>query len=326
MLSLFTLLACDRDSIGPQASRPGEINGSRRVLIINEGNFQRGNASIGYYNAQTNSYAGEIYQRQNASPIGDVLESVYYENQKFYAVLNGSNRVLICDSSWQFEASFEALGTPRFMALAADRIYLSDLYKSEIGVYNAATLDLEKVLNINKPALAITRWQDKVIVAAGKELRVYEPLLPDSLIRTISLGTKVQALFADGRSNMLLVDNNDQVFRWESPLDSLIPLGMLNEKGEKFLVDYTNHEFYSLAGREVFVYSFFANSLKPERSFSHAAENVYGMTCDSALGQIYLMDPEAFVAPTTVYVYDRLGPLNNKFSAGFISNGALIRD
>jgi hypothetical protein len=326
LLLIFSLFACQREVIGPQASQPGEISDSRRVLIINEGNFQQGNASIGYYNSLTNSYSGGIYARQNGSPIGDVLESVYYENDKFYAILNGSNRVLICDSSCLFERSFEALGTPRYMALAGDRIYLSDLYKSEIGIYDGRTLDLQQVLNINKPAFALKSWQDKIIVAAGKELRVYDPQLPDSIKNTISLPAAVKAILDDGRSKLIIVDNNRNVYRWESPQDSLITIGTLSENSNKFMIDYRHDEFYSLAGSEIFVYSFFANSLVPERSFTHAATNVYGMTCDSIEEQLYIMDPEAFVAPSSIYIYDRLGALKDQFSAGFISNGTLIRD
>jgi hypothetical protein len=289
-LLALSVFACERDIIGPQASRPGEISDSRRVLIINEGNFQQGNASIGYYNSLSKSYSGGIYARQNGSPIGDVLESVYYENEKFYAILNGSNRVLICDSSWHFERSFEALGTPRYMALNGNRIYLSDLYKSEIGIYDASTLNLEQVLSINKPAFALKSWQDKIIVAAGKELSVYDPHLPDSIISTINLPAAIKAIIEDGHSKLIIVDNNKNVFRWESPQDSLIQLATLTENSDKFIIDNRHDEFYSLAGSEVFIYSFFANSLKPERSFSHAAENVYGLTCDSIEEQIYIMD------------------------------------
>lgn len=323
---ITNLSGCDRDVIGPQASRPGEINDSRRVLIINEGNFQRGNASIGYYNSETNSYAGEHYQRENGLPLGDVLESVYYEQDQFYAVLNGSNRILICDSSWALKASFEGLGAPRYLALHAERIYLSDLFKSEIGVYNAQTLEREKLWTITKPAFAVEAWQDQIIVAADKELRVYDPLLNDSLIQTITLPAAIKAFLKNGLSQWLVVDNNDQVYRWEAPRDTLMPLGPLNKKGEHFCLDFSRQEFYVLTGAEVQVYSFFGQSLKAERSFSHAAENVYGFVCDSTAGQVYIMDPEAFVAPSTIYVYDRLGPLKEQFSAGFISNGALIRD
>jgi len=331
IISLLCLLclgfcSCDRDIIGPQASNPSQISDSRRVLIINEGNFQRGNASIGYYNPQTNSYAGEHYQRQNASPMGDVLESVYYENDKFYAVLNGSNRVLICDSSWQFEASFAALGAPRFMALAADKIYLSDLFKSEIGVYSTTTLSLEKVINLKQAALAVKEWQGKVIVAAGKELEIYDPLQADSLVYQLSLDMAIKSIMKNGRSQMVLVDNQDQVFLWREPLDSLELLGELNEEGEKYVLDYKEQELYSLSGSEILVYSLGLDSLQYKRQFSHVANNVYGFSCDSINGEFYIMDPEAFVAPSAIYIYDRFGQLKDQFRAGFISNGALIRD
>ena len=330
-ISLLCLLAlcfssCDRDIIGPQASNPSKISDSRRVLIINEGNFQRGNASIGYYNAQTKSYAGEHYQRKNASPMGDVLQSVYYENNKFFAVLNGSNRVLICDSSWNLESSFNALGAPRYMALTADKFYLSDLFNSEIGVYSASTLSLEKIINLNQAALAVKEWQGKVIVAAGKELEIYDPLLGDSLVYQLSLDVPIKSIMKNGRSQMILVDNQDQVFLWKQPLDSLVLLGTLNKAGDKFVLDYKEQELYSLAGSEVSVYSIGPDSLQQKRRFSHLADNVYGFSCDSLKGELYIMDPDAFVAPSAIYIYDRFGHLKDQFRAGFISNGALIRN
>ncbi|MGB0177414.1 MAG: hypothetical protein ACPF9D_09615, partial [Owenweeksia sp.] len=65
---LLTLSSCKKDEPdNPDNNNPGIKN----VLVINEGAFQAGNASLGVYNLETNAYAKQVFAANNNRPLGD---------------------------------------------------------------------------------------------------------------------------------------------------------------------------------------------------------------------------------------------------------------
>ncbi|WP_345269014.1 YncE family protein [Nibrella viscosa] len=76
------------------------------ILVIEEGAFQKGNASISYINRQTSQVTTEIFKKVNNRAIGDVLQSYVEIAGKGYLVVNNSNKVEIVDAN-----TFKSTGT-----------------------------------------------------------------------------------------------------------------------------------------------------------------------------------------------------------------------
>jgi hypothetical protein len=60
----------------------------RGLYIINEGNFQYGNASLSYYNPDTHKVENEVFFRANAMKLGDVAQSITIRDGIGWVVVN----------------------------------------------------------------------------------------------------------------------------------------------------------------------------------------------------------------------------------------------
>ena len=86
IIGLVLLFWSCKKEIGPQYLQVDE-EGSGSLLIINEGNFGFGNASVSIYNPDTKEIFNNQFKAVNGFGIGDVLQSVNRYEDKFYFVV-----------------------------------------------------------------------------------------------------------------------------------------------------------------------------------------------------------------------------------------------
>ena len=102
-LFLLTFSSCKKEEFGPQCKNCEEnaITPSIQndVIIVNEGNFGFGNATLTLYNSTNRNIHHGIFQQVNNYPLGDVAQSAYYFNEKIVVVVNNSNKIEIIDKA-----------------------------------------------------------------------------------------------------------------------------------------------------------------------------------------------------------------------------------
>lgn len=65
------------------------------IFILNEGTFMANNASVSYYNPETDTLINNLFENANGRPLGDVVQSMGIAGDKAYIVVNGSGKVEI---------------------------------------------------------------------------------------------------------------------------------------------------------------------------------------------------------------------------------------
>lgn len=98
------------------------------ILVLHEGNFFGGNASVSFVSSDLNTVNNGIFRAVNDRALGDVGQSMAFLGDRAYIVVNNSQTVEVVN-----RYSFESLGTvesgllnPRHMAFANGRGYLTN--------------------------------------------------------------------------------------------------------------------------------------------------------------------------------------------------------
>ena len=93
-LLAFTIQACTEEPPIPTPIDPN-LAFDKGVFIINEGNFGVGNASIDFYQRDSNRLIKNVFETVNGRPLGDVAQAMTIFKNKGYIVLNITNVYII---------------------------------------------------------------------------------------------------------------------------------------------------------------------------------------------------------------------------------------
>ena len=145
LFACFILLsACFRDD------EPTLKTGSdHTVLVLNEGNFQWGNASITRFDIEKGEVIAKgLFQQTNGFPLGDVLQSVARVDDLLYFVINNSGKIQVCRADdYRFQYTLSGFRSPRYLTQLnskPNKALISDLYLDSVSVMDLDSRTIEK--------------------------------------------------------------------------------------------------------------------------------------------------------------------------------------
>ncbi len=112
-----------------------------KVWIVNEGNFQWGNASLDWYAPATKQYSAGVFDSVNQEILGDVFQSISFFDQQAYLVINNSGKIeIVSTTTGQKSGTIQGLTSPRyFLPVSKNKAYVSDLYAGSVAIIDLAT-------------------------------------------------------------------------------------------------------------------------------------------------------------------------------------------
>ena len=131
----FSLTSCVKDKPNPSdAELPNSMHSG--LLLIHEGAYGNNNAEIGFWDIVLQKSYSNLYQTANAKKLGDVLQSVVKIKNDYYAVLNGSNKIVVLDrQTFAEKAIITSIPSPRYiLQVSENKAYVSSLYESFIYI------------------------------------------------------------------------------------------------------------------------------------------------------------------------------------------------
>lgn len=334
--ALFALLSvalffasCKKDDNTTDALVP---DGS--VLILNQGQFTHGNATVTLYNPVTDSTTQNLFQSVNSRPLGDVAQSMMVSNGKGYIVVNNSSKIEVVDmNSFQSAGTITGVVSPRYiLPVGNNKAYVSDLYSGLIYI-----VDLSSNAVVDSIVLAGETEQMELINNKVYALNIHNS--DSTWVVEIDPGNKAitNSTFLTLHSGAGMVKGSDnQLWVMCTPfIDSTQFPGLVKVDPSTHAVTQTltysssQYDFSSLTvstdGNSIYflndgLFKMDINATTlPSSPYISDSHYTYGLGIDKNNEKAYLAAPIDYIQNGKVYVYN----LNTKALVDSISTGVV---
>jgi YVTN family beta-propeller protein len=337
-LIIATIVGCKSNPTGPSGSTPGAPTG---VYVINEGNFQRGNASLTFYVPDSNMVFQNVFALVNGRDLGDTGNDIAIYGGKAYIVVSGSQKIeVISTVDHKSVGTFQMPGqrTPYDIVVLNDaKAYVTNLMDSSVTAFNPSTLQVvfDRVKVGGNPQGIATANGKIYVCNSGFGYDNSVTVLnagTGTLIKTVVVGdspsevgvglNNVVIVKCDGRSDFsnsandtpgniaVLNSDNDVIV-----IKAILPLVTYGHPGHMTVSSKGYGYFAGKAG--IIRFSFTGSTLNVEGT-PFSTMQAYGLTVDDATDRLYATDPKDYVQTGEVVVFDSKGVEYRRFAAGII--------
>lgn len=331
LLFLWPLLlagVCSSCSESPENELVENIEG-RIIYVLNEGGFQKGNASIDAYNPESKQIQSGRFFQKNNRPLGDVLQSVQNWNNQLCWVVNNSGKIEITDAKLGSVATITGMTSPRYMAILSNKAYVTDLFSNYIWV-----VDLSAASIID--SIAVSGWTEGIATDNAGQVWFTRPssafiykIDPSSngITDSIEVSAGAYELVKDEAGNFWVLCSGNSTNSIKPALCSVNPstkeVGWRSDFDGEYpsKLRFNAGNVYFLMGGKVYVKKDAGNKLE---MLSEEISSAYGLGIDPMTKEIYVSDAKDFNMASEVHVYNAAGQLKNSFSTGVATNGFLF--
>ncbi|MGA2824013.1 MAG: DUF5074 domain-containing protein [Bacteroidales bacterium] len=342
-LLIAIVLSCSKKPIREETTivNPPPVNNSYEngIFIVNEGNYDWGNASITFINPKDSTVEQDIFKSHNGRSLGDVAESMQVFNGNGFILVNNSNKIEVVSlKDFISVKSITDLNSPRFMVIVdSTKAYVTNM-QNNITVIDLLALSIKK-------SISTIGWTESLI-------------LFNNYLFVSSIGIKNIAS-SQRNAKILVIDiKSDQIV--DSIKTGKEPIGMVMDKKEKIWVlctgGYDHFEPPTLLRIDPTLraidktFSFPNSNVTPSRLCINAQKDTlyflnngvyqmpvssttipsspfipvndhifYGLGIQPTNGNIFVSDAKDYVQNGVVYQYNQVtGSLLNTYSAGRI--------
>lgn len=339
---LISVLSCTKavrvvDTVDPPA--PVNTSYTNGVFVVNEGNFNWGNASITFINAN-DSVEQNVYEARNGnSHLGDVAESMQIFNDRGYIIVNNSNKIQVV-SLKDFKAVKTLTGfySPRFMAIVdSTKAYVTNMQQN-ISVIDLSALSIKKSIHTVGWTESMIRYNNFMFVSSigiaseatsNRNARILVvDLKSDMIVDSIKTGKEPVCMVMDKKDKiwvlctggydhfepptLVRIDPSlrvvDKTFTFPNPTDTPSRLCINASKDTLY---FLNNGVYQMPVSLTAI---------PASPFIPANGHLfYGLGIHPSTGNIFVSDAKDYIQNGVVYQYNQVtGSVMNSFPAGRI--------
>lgn len=316
-----------------------DFNSSAKGLFIcNEGNFQYGNATLSYYDPETNIVENEVFYRANGMRLGDVAQSMCMYGGKGWIVVNNSHVVFAIDAdTFKEKGRIENLASPRYIHFVNDRkAYVTQLWDNRIFIVDPEKYSITGYITV--PNMAMESGSTEQMVAYNKYVFCNCWSYQNRIIKIDTETDQVVAELTVGIQPVaIVIDRNDKLwaltdggyegspYGYEAPsLFRIDAESFTVERQFKFRLGSTPSELHINGSGDTIYWiedgvwrmDVTANRL-PVRPFIESRDTkYYGLTIDPDNDEVYVADAIDYQQQGVIYRYSPDGELIDEFYAG----------
>lgn len=341
-ISAIFLTACSNDDENTEAPLGNYDNG---VLILNQGGFGNGNASISYVSEDFVTQQNNIFSLVNPTiTLGDTAQDIGFYQDLAFIVLNVSNKIEIVNRYTMAHVATisSGLDNPRFIAFSngkgfvtnwADGTNTSDDY---VAVVNLSTYAVSSTIAVAEGPEKIIENNNKLYVAHaggfnfGNTISVINAAT-NSLQTTINVGDVPNSLKIKDNSLYVICGGKPSYATTETA-GSLVKINLSNNLVSN-IINFTatthpsnliinGNNMYYTVDDAVFKTSLNVTTLPSTPLFTTTSQGVYGVYSFAVENdKIYVGDAGDYNSNGKVYIYSEAGILENQYTVGVIPAG-----
>jgi DNA-binding beta-propeller fold protein YncE len=323
---------------------------SQGVFVINEGMFGNTSGTISHFDRADNTITQRIFWKKNQRDLGDVVQSLVFEGDKGYIVVNNSNKIEVVEAATFAEkAQITGLRLPRYCLPVSN----TEAYVTEWGAdgLTGSLARIDLVSNTLLERIPVEQGPERLLLQNGllyithigglgsnNKVTVFD-VQQRQVVQVIAVADKPSGIVEDGQGklwvacageiNYLTYPNIDTANSTESKLIAIDPATntIAQEinfgKGDpigNLLINSTSKEqlFYTRAG-QVWRYNI-ATGLEE----ALLAGSYYGLGYDPATQYLYAATSSG-INPAQVQRFRLDGTLVDAYTAGIFANGFVFR-
>ncbi len=314
-----------------------ETENFKGVIVVNEGQFQKSNGSIGLFKPGNGNYF-DAFQQANGRPLGDVVQSINLIDGKFYIIVNNSNKIEVVNQS-----DFKSVGTisvnsPRqIIKMANNKACVTQLFTNNVSIVDLSNNTVEKIININSWSENLVLIGKKIYIGTNsnyiKIIHTDSMKLTDSIMvgsginKFVKLTETTGAVFSTGATDWNTGNVTEKGrFSWFSndsnKLSKSIELAT-GSYGGSMTFNSTNDEFYFTFGSGL-IYTVKENGTGLAEYLNlPSGISAYGLNFDNVNQELYILDAGDFNTSGKCYVFDN-NIEKRSFSTGLVPNSVFF--
>ncbi|MEO1049552.1 MAG: DUF5074 domain-containing protein [Bacteroidota bacterium] len=345
--SVLCLSSCGDDDVAPIAP------GTEGFFVVNEGLFGSGNASLSFFDKETNTLSNNVFAAANDRPLGDQAQSMEVFNERGYIVVQNSATIEIIDpdtfESIQTITAQDGIISPRyFLGVSADKGYITDWGTTSVLVMDLNTFEITKSIPTGSGPNRMIMVGDRVFVAnSGGFGRANTVTVinttTDQVISNIEVDDNPRSLQVAGSGNIWLACFGhtavDQDFNWDQDNSTLGSIIEMDVDGniitriqmpevtffagpDNLLVDIITSTFYYIYNGAVYSIK---NTDTEAPSTPFINTGFYGISLDPSTGNIIGADAGNFTTAGNIQIFDDSGAMISEHTSGVAPNGCAFR-
>lgn len=328
--SYLFFVSCDKETgNSPLINLPDSVQGG--VFILNEGNFQQANATLGYIDYEKNLRYDDVFEPANGRKVGDVLQSMCMHNGKVYLVLNNSGKIeIINPKTFKSSGTITGLTSPRVILPVSDtRAYVSDLYDNALSV-----IDLNS--NVITSKISLPGWSEEMLFFRNKvyvtNLRKNYLSIVDAatnlIVDTIETPFAPKSLVRDSAQRIWVLCGDNQASDKHHFLIRLDSSGSLVEKqwelsrpqtnATRLRINASGNRLYWLDG-DLYSMSIYDTVIPILPIIPANGRMFYALEIEPQENEIWVSDVKDFNSNSNVHRYDKNGYFLGVFTSGKIT-------